>query len=217
MKKVYGFDTKPLSTHMTVIEQIPAGSRVLEIGTASGYMGDYLIHEKQCVVWGVEPVEGLYEEAKRCGYEKMFNMSVEDFCATELGEQRFDRIILADVLEHTVHPDIILRSLRHLLAPQGTVVISLPNVAHYSIRRHLLLGRWNMSDAGILDRTHLRFFTLKTAREMIASGGLRIQRELPIVTRGKPFLQPLLARMPADSWYHLKNFLGYQFIFVAGA
>lgn len=171
----YRFDPAPANTHRLLLEAVPAGSRVLEIGTASGYLGEYLIKEKNCEVWGVEPFAEAYQEAMKCGYTRLFNKSVEEFLADNDGvPEKFDVILLGDVLEHLVAPAVVLRQLTRQLQPAGICVISLPNIAHYSIRKDLLLGRWAMSDAGILDRTHLHFYNQAGMIELIKSAGLDI-------------------------------------------
>ena len=156
----YHFDQAPLNTHMLLLERIPEGSKVLEIGTASGYLGEYLVHEKKCEVWGVEPMKELYEDALKCGYKKMFNQTAEEFLATNaLGDEKFDAMLMGDVLEHTVQPAEILAGLKKYLKSDGRMVISLPNIAHYSTRWQLLTGRFDMKDGGILDRTDSYVFT----------------------------------------------------------
>lgn len=91
-----------------------------------------------------------------------------------LGDRRFDVIIFADVLEHLAWPIGVLRAYTELLADGGSVIVSLPNVGLWSVRLNLLLGRFRYEETGVLDRTHLRFFTRTTAREMIESAGLRV-------------------------------------------
>jgi 2-polyprenyl-3-methyl-5-hydroxy-6-metoxy-1,4-benzoquinol methylase len=93
-----------------------------------------------------------------------------------LAGRRFDVIIFADVLEHLPWPAGILRSYLDLLKDGGSVIISLPNVGLWSVRLDLLLGRFRYDETGVLDRTHLRFFTRRSAREMIESAGLEIIR-----------------------------------------
>lgn len=179
-KRVYRYDPQPFSTHQLLLETVPAQSRVLEVGTASGYLGEYLIHEKGCEVWGIEPVEALYRDALRVGYAKLYHETIEEFTQNHRAEAgTFDVLFLADVLEHMVDPERVLQQLRSLLRPHGTLVISMPNIAHYSIRKALLFGRFDMQDSGILDRTHLHFYTKKTAIHMIERAGYSIQSVRP--------------------------------------
>jgi SAM-dependent methyltransferase len=93
-----------------------------------------------------------------------------------LGGRTFDVVLLADVLEHLVDPWRVLRDITRALDKNGTLVISLPNVVHFLTRTKIALGQFNYTPTGILDHTHLRFFTIKTAREMIESCGYRITR-----------------------------------------
>ena len=91
---------------------------------------------------------------------------------------KFGVIVFSDVLEYLAHPEDVLQFfVSNYLKEHGRVIISLPNVAHVSVRLGLLLGNFTYTDAGILDRTHLHLYTLKTARELIASCGLRVEKE----------------------------------------
>ena len=88
----------------------------------------------------------------------------------------FDAIVCGDVLEHLVHPAPVLRALGRALAPGGVVVVSVPNVAHLWMRLSLLVGRFDYAERGILDRTHLRFFTERSLRALLTEVGLTITR-----------------------------------------
>ncbi len=214
-KRTYRYDPAPFSTHQLLLETVPAKSRVLEVGTASGYMGEYLIHEKKCEVWGIEPVETLFRDASSVGYAKLFQETVEEFIERHAAEAgQFDVLFLADVLEHMVDPVKVLQRLRPLLAPQGKLVISMPNIAHYSIRKALLCGRFTYEDAGILDRTHLRFFTKKTATEMIQSAGYLVESARPCSGSHERFLRRL--GYPLKPLLHsFPEFFAIQFIYQA--
>jgi 2-polyprenyl-3-methyl-5-hydroxy-6-metoxy-1,4-benzoquinol methylase len=89
-------------------------------------------------------------------------------------EQKFDLIILGDVLEHLKRPDILLEKLSRYLHPEGKIIISIPNIAHWSIRLDLLMGRFIYQPTGILDNSHLRFFTYQSIRELIEKSGYEI-------------------------------------------
>jgi|SRR3989344_4069767 len=176
----YRFDPGKYNTHWLLLNEVPPNSRVLEIGTASGYMGEYLIKEKNCEVWGVEPVKDMYEAAKNYGYTKLFHNVAEDFLdLPEMVGQEFDVIFCGDVFEHMMDPLKVLIGLKKFLKPTGRFVISLPNIAYWQVRLHLLGGNFDMQDGGILDRTHMRFFTLKTMKEFIEQAGLHLEKARP--------------------------------------
>ena len=154
---------------------IPAKSRVLEVGCATGFMAEYLTRQLACRVTGVE----RDPEAARIATGRCERLIVGDIEEPELiahcaGE--YDVIAFADVLEHLGNPEAVLRALARYLAPGGRVLASIPNIAHWSIRWRLLAGRWDYQDRGILDRTHLRFFTRRSAHDLFARAGLTVTR-----------------------------------------
>ena len=102
----------------------------------------------------------------------------------QLGDRRYDAIVYCHVLEHLTDPLSTIALARKHLAPNGRFVVALPNVATWRMRLHLLSGRWEYADEGILDRTHVKFYTRKTAREMLASAGLEVERERLLI--GEP-------------------------------
>ena len=141
----------------------------------------------------------------------------------QLSGRRFHRILMMDVLEHLLDPERVLRDSVDLIAPGGTIVVSIPNVANLWVRISLLLGRWDYADRGILDRTHLRFYTRQTARRLLVSSGYTIEKEMATV-------------IPAELAFHLSHrkvlmiglnrilailtriwptLFGYQFVFLA--
>ena len=117
--------------------------------------------------------------------------------ARALGDRRFDVIVFADVLEHLPRPLPVLREYLRYLAPGGSVIVSLPNVGLWSVRLQLLAGRFEYEDAGVLDRTHFRFFTRRTARKLLEEAGLTIVRKTynpGLVRPFVPLAKKLLAR-----------------------
>jgi 2-polyprenyl-3-methyl-5-hydroxy-6-metoxy-1,4-benzoquinol methylase len=90
--------------------------------------------------------------------------------------ERFDVVVLNDILEHVVEPEALLSGLRPLLAPQGRVVASIPNVRHFATVADLVLrGRWEYTDEGTLDRTHLRFFTRASLAGLFGAAGFTLE------------------------------------------
>lgn len=153
---------------------------VLEVGPAQGYMTKVL-HARGCRVTGIEidPVAAR-EAAQYC--ERMIVGDVErlSFRRT-FRKKRFDVVIYGDVLEHLVDPGRVLAETARILKPGGQVLASIPNVAHGSVRLSLLAGQFRYTDTGILDNTHLRFFTKETMKEMFQDAGYRIIKWVPIV------------------------------------
>jgi 2-polyprenyl-3-methyl-5-hydroxy-6-metoxy-1,4-benzoquinol methylase len=155
-----------------MLERVPEGASVLDVGCWSGSVGRFVIERRKATVDGVEPDEGMASLAKSA-YRHVFVCSFQDFLSR--GDTRYDRLLFLDVLEHLPEPTELLRRSRQLLDHGGRALVSIPNVAHWSIRKELLLGRWRYEDTGVLDRTHLRFFTLDSAAELLIDAGWEIR------------------------------------------
>lgn len=147
--------------------------RVLEAGPATGYV-TRVLKERGCSVTGIE----IDEQAAAIAEPFCTRMIVGDIEKIDLsatfGEERFDVVIYGDVLEHLVNPDRVLENTRQILAPGGCVVASIPNVAHASLRLALLRGDFSYTDLGLLDRTHLRFYTRESLAELFRNAGYAI-------------------------------------------
>jgi 2-polyprenyl-3-methyl-5-hydroxy-6-metoxy-1,4-benzoquinol methylase len=181
--KVYGgtFDAADRNNPRTIIANwVAEESRVLEVGPGDGVVSRWLKQAKRCQVIGVELVPEAAQAASASGvFECMLVGSIEDdaVIAQACACGPFDVIIFADVLEHLVDPWRVLRQMRGLLAPSGHVLLSVPNVAHWTARLNLLRGRFDYTDGYLMDRTHLRWFTWRTAREMAKSSGYAVAAE----------------------------------------
>jgi GT2 family glycosyltransferase/2-polyprenyl-3-methyl-5-hydroxy-6-metoxy-1,4-benzoquinol methylase len=153
---------------------------VLEVGPAQGYMTKVL-QERGCRITGIEvdPV-AAQEAAQYC--ERMIVGDIErlSFRRT-FRKKRFDVVIYGDVLEHLVDPGRVLAETARILKPGGQVLASIPNVSHGSVRLSLLAGQFRYTKTGILDNTHLRFFTKETMKELFEDAGYRILRSVPII------------------------------------
>lgn len=148
--------------------------RVLEIGCASGVT---LAHFKSRGTFGwIAGVEPVHEVALQAGnrLDMIFEGDIENM-VLDIPEGSLDAILCLDVLEHLVDPWSVMKKLHPYLRPGGIVLASIPNVRFYKVILDLMLrGKWSYVSDGIMDRTHLRFFTLSSAIELIESAGLRM-------------------------------------------
>ncbi len=156
--------------------------RVLEVGCSGGYFGKALVDDGHYVV-GVEPDEESFNHASGL-LNETYNGFLDDFF-DNYSSGKFDIITFGDVLEHLVDPTAALVRSAKFLAPNGAIVASVPNVAHSSVRAMLLEGRWDYSDLGLLDRTHLRFFTRSSLIDMFSDASFSVLDVKPIKLTGK--------------------------------
>ena len=182
-KHAYDFDLRlddAVSTHALQFRMIPDGARVLDFGCHTGILGEALRLQKHCIVTGIDNDADALEAAK-ARLNDVLQLDLEEPGWSnkfiQNGKTGFDILLFGDVIEHTRDPLGILIESRALLANGGQIIVSLPNIANLRIRLGLLRGKFDYSDSGILDRTHLRFFTIKSAREMVRQAGYRITKE----------------------------------------
>jgi GT2 family glycosyltransferase/2-polyprenyl-3-methyl-5-hydroxy-6-metoxy-1,4-benzoquinol methylase len=168
------FDDTPDSTHNQLLLLVPRGSRVLELGCATGYMSKVLRERLGCTVTGIEVDSAAAEVAREWADRVIVGDAEELDYAQVFGSARFDVILFADVLEHLRDPESVLRRVRPFLEPRGSVVASIPNVAHGSVRVALLGGEFRYTPNGLLDDTHLRFFTQDSVLALFEDAGYSI-------------------------------------------
>ncbi len=145
--------------------------------------------------------------------------------AAELPAQTYPVIVCADVLEHTVDPVAVLRQLRRAATADATFIISLPNAVHLAARLLILLGRFPQMERGIFDKTHLHFYTRRTAEDMLRLAGLAVTSVYPTpvpleqiwpARLGRPLLR-LLMRLQSMGLRLRPTLFGFQWILVAQA
>jgi 2-polyprenyl-3-methyl-5-hydroxy-6-metoxy-1,4-benzoquinol methylase len=138
--------------------------RILDVGCSEGLFGA-LLKERGAVVWGVEPVAEVARRAET-RLDKVLATGIEA-ALSELPAGGFDCVVFNDVLEHLVDPYAVLRAAARLLSPAGTIVCSIPNVRYFTNLWNLVAHKqWRYEDFGVLDRTHLRFFTERSIVDM---------------------------------------------------
>jgi len=217
----YVLKPDPHSSHSVILKWLGEGRgrRILDVGAADGIVSRRLT-ERGWRVTGLEGDPALAQAGARyC--ERMLTANLNRDIPDVAGP--FDAILYGDVLEHLVDPLRVLVELDRALVPDGFVVISVPNIAHLYVRLLLLVGRFDYIDRGILDDSHLRFFTERSLRALLADAGLTVERFTATPA-------PLYQILPA-SWHKrwvaathavnaviarsLPRLLGYQLIVLA--
>ncbi len=158
-----------------VIDRIPAGAnRILDIGCGKGTMGRGIRTR-----WGEVHLVGIERDPSRAFEARAYYDRVIEADAgawiPDFEDESFDAIILADVLEHVENPSALLRRYVPYLASHGVLVLSVPNIRYHEVLEELAQGRFDYQEQGILDRSHLRFFTRKSLVELLESAGLQVE------------------------------------------
>lgn len=192
-----------------VVPFLKPDSRILEVGCGTGATLSFLKQQGLCR-WagGVEYVPAAAERARQAA-DQVWQGDVENM-SLDIAPGSLDAVLCLDVLEHLVDPWRTAQRLASLLAPGGVLVASLPNIRNDRVLRDLLLrGKWEYRDDGILDRTHLRFFTHDTAVALVAGAGLTVEAVQPLV-RLKPWrLKWILNRLSGG---RMVQFYATQFL-----
>lgn len=164
---------RPGHSFTLIANAIGDGWKVLDIGCDTGLFSEYLRNAKGCICYGVERNLDAAKLARSRVHTLLEGSILDDSLLTRLPSD-FNAIVLADVLEHLPDPGALLVKLRYKLKPNGVVFAALPNIAHISIRVRILCGKFEYEERGILDRTHLRFYTRKSAIRMFEHCGMRV-------------------------------------------
>ncbi len=168
----YQLKDDPYSSHSVVLSLLGQGDgrRVLDAGAADGFLAELMTGRG----WTVTALERDPAQAERAR-GRCHEVIVADLAeASHKLPGPFDAIVYGDVLEHLSDPLPVIVSVNQHLARGGLVIVSVPNVAHLWVRLSLLVGRFDYADRGILDRTHLRFFTRRTFLALLARAGLAV-------------------------------------------
>ena len=202
---------------------LPESARhILEIGCGAGVLGGSLKSRQNAVVTGVEYDPAAASEAR----QQLDHVLAADIESADIDFEphAFDCVICADVLEHLRDPGAVLRRVRRWLSPKGCLVVSIPNVQHYMVLNGLLGGNWTYEASGLLDRTHLQFFTRRDFERLLFATGFDTAQVAFTATpayqqwqqEGRPHALRLgKLAMEGISPAQAEEFLAYQYQFVA--
>lgn len=206
-------------SHAMILDQIQKYSTVLEFGPASGIMTQYLREKLNCDVYIVEVDQCAYESAMRFAKDGVCTMIedlawVEKFISTE-----FDYILFADVLEHISDGECVLQAAKKLLKYDGKVILSVPNIAHSGVLAKLYLNNFDYQDIGLLDRTHVHFYSYNSLLQLMEQVGLHpIRLDATYLPMDTAEFREDTVQLPGDILKMLeKRTFGhvYQFLFTA--
>lgn len=198
-----------------VLKLVPLASiRILEVGCAKGKLGAAIKKRNSNVYYiGIELFQEAADIAKK-ELDRVFVSDVEHFDWTKLAGEHFDCIIFADVLEHLVDPASVFQKATAFLSSGGNVVCCIPNVGHWSVISNLIRGEWNYTETGLMDRTHLRFFTMSNFKIFLRDCGFEAideERWFTEIELQNVFF-PLLQAMKVDPRVFINQATTIQFV-----
>lgn len=165
-----------------ILDIVGSGKKVLEIGSSSGYMTE-VMQSRDCKVVVVEKDKEAVKQAAKFAV-KVIENSIEDEQVLKQVGKDFDFIVMADVLEHLVDPEATLNRLRAISDNKTKLIISMPNVACWVMRKQLFFkGDFEYQDSGLLDKTHLHFYSTKTLPKLLEKNYWQVQQVLGTITR----------------------------------
>ena len=206
-------------SHSQIVRRIPRYAQVLELGCGDGSMSRLIRERCEGHIIGIDHNPDIVWQAQRyCDY--VFTEDLDDPHSLDALEgEKFDAITLVDVLEHLQRPEDLLRRLKPLLLDEGQILISIPNIAHASVRLELLNGHFDYEKAGILDSTHLKFFTAESVQALLVEAGYAVHdldytwHDLPDEVIARYLKKAGLEPTPqALAKFHEPDAMAYQFI-----
>lgn len=212
----------PFSSHSKILKRLQSeglsGKKVLELGVGDSSLTKRMTEGGAIV--DVAELDARLLDGARPYCRKAVATNLDDVESLDFEEQYYDIILAADVLEHLKNPEAVLSRLKKFLRKGGLLIVSLPNVANIYVRLNILFGRFPYHTKGILDATHLHFYTLVTAKKMLVKTGWAVKKvDVTLIPVGIVF--PFLLRAPWRAGLGLAYFLtrifrglfAYQYIF----
>ena len=216
----YPIKKSKYSSHYFLLKLAGKSNRILDIGCGKGFLSSLIAENNQ--VTGIDILNNLDPEVSLKQFiQADLEKGLED-TFTYLNGSKFDKVLLLDVLEHLRFPEILLRDCHSVLDERGQLLVSVPNVANITVRLSLLMGHWNYTERGILDKTHYRFYTRQTARSLLENNGYKVIQEMMSVMpielvfglSEKNPIMILMNRVLGVLTHLMPGLLGYQCIFV---
>jgi len=215
----YPLKLYPYSSHSIVIKKLNSkkNQRILDVGCGDGLFANYISDDNHKV--GVDFIPRSENIDK--SFKEYYRYDLNDGLPEEIKQkEKFDYVLLLDIVEHLLDQDKIIDDAASVLKPDGRIILSLPNIANIYVRLNLLIGRFPYADKGILDRTHLHFYTLKIIKELVKKHNLEIEKinvsPIPVIEVLPGFFKNYPGRFLNLVLYVkaliMKRLFGYQFI-----
>jgi len=203
MSNQYRLNVSRFGTHNIIAKVIgDRNSLVLDVGCNKGYLKRLVPNN---VFYGIDSCQGDLEVAAK-EYAQTCCLNLNNPVDKIFNDIKFDFMVFGDVLEHLLKPeDVLNRFVNYSLKEDGVVIVSLPNVANFMIRIRLLFGNFDYADDGILDKTHLHFYTVNTGLSLVKSSGLKVVE----IKASSNYFGFLIKHFP-----FLASMLGHSLIFV---
>jgi 2-polyprenyl-3-methyl-5-hydroxy-6-metoxy-1,4-benzoquinol methylase len=187
---------------------VPTKSKLLELGAATGFMSQYFTEKLKCEVYAVE----LDPEAAKLAEAHTKEVYVGDLDHNKIWRvikktSPFDVVFASAIIEHLKEPAQVLAHIHEVLKPNGVLIMTTPNIAHWRMRFNLLRGKWQYEDYGVLDRTHLKFFTYYTFQELLTKAGFHVDHVAIDPAGGIKYFNWIAKHFP--------NFYGHQVVIKA--
>lgn len=208
--KPQAYYTNPRTDYVDLLPE-SASASILELGCGDGATGALALKNGKCGSYvGIEMFVPMAERAR----EVLTTVHVGNVETMTLpyAPASFDALILSEVLEHLVDPQAVVNRLTPLLRPGALVFASSPNIAHWRNILGLCQGQFEYTEAGMMDRTHLRWFTPASFAAMFETAGVRVDRVAPFnhVTRPQKFIRRLLGKRFEALWFYQINLHGHR-------
>jgi 2-polyprenyl-3-methyl-5-hydroxy-6-metoxy-1,4-benzoquinol methylase len=175
MDYTYEIDLDGDTAGSFVLSFIEPGQRVLEIGAGSGAIAKHIVGAKQCELSAIEIVEASIEKLRRYTRDiEKLDLNDPTWADTYAARDKFDVVLAADVLEHVYDPWSVLAGMKRVMAENGSIILSLPHIAHAAVLGTMASADFRYGDWGLLDKTHMRFFCVRNVEALAASSNLKI-------------------------------------------
>lgn len=199
-----------------VVRMVGENKRVMEVGAGPGSITRLLTSVSNCRVTALEiDSEAIKKLATLCEHVYQVDLNDKAWPGVIKGEERFDVVVAADVLEHVYEPLAVLKAMKGFLGNDGYMVVSIPHVGHSAVHACLLDEDFEYSDFGLLDRTHIRFFGIKNIQKLFEDAGMKIVHAEFVVrnpehtefanrwSKMSPEIRSTLAKNPFGSVYQV--------------